>query len=278
MKKISICSIFFTCVVLLSGQIPYGNNPAAANYVQTKDALIYYEIYGEGEALLLIHGSLYGYIDEFANILPDLSENFRVYAVALRGHGKSEIGDRDYSYDLFAEDIMQVMDKEKLDSFSILGFSSGAITATRIAADHPKRVNRVVSIAGALGAMDKRPETLRNQREMSGKMFVQQAKGFVEKRKQIMPEPERYAEFYDKLQAVDLDPDWIGDEDAKHIKPPVFIIGGDRDEYFPVEAFNRMHALIPDSRLLIIPESGHVAVLLNRSVYLDYAIPFLKNK
>ena len=92
MKKITFALIFLSCVLQLFGQIPYGNNPAAGKYVQTKDA--------------------------------------------LRGHGKSEIGSRDYSYDLFADDIMQVMDKEKVDRFSILGFSSGAITATRIAADH----------------------------------------------------------------------------------------------------------------------------------------------
>ena len=182
MKKITLCLFILSYAINLFGQIPYGNNPAVGKTVQTKDALIYYEVYGKGEPLLLIYGSLYGYIDEFAIILPDLSEKFRVFSVALRGHGKSDIGDRDCFYDLFADDIMQVMDEEKLESFSILDFSSGAITATRIAADYPERVYKVVSIEGALGAKDKSPE------------------------------------------------------------------------------------------------SGHVAVLLNRSIYLDYAIPLLKNK
>ncbi len=258
------------------GQIPYGNNPEAGKYIQTVDARIYYEVYGSGDPLLLIHGSLYGYIDEFACVLPDLTEKFRVIAVALRGHGKSEIGNRDYSYDLFEDDIIKILDMEEIDTVSILGFSAGAITALKIAADYPERVRKVVSIAGALGSMDKRPETVRNQQETTGEEFVVQSKAFVDYRKQIMPEPDRFIEFYERLKAAHLAPVWISDEEAAGIKATVLVIGGDRDDYFKVDAFTRMYALIPDARLMIVPGSGHVAVLLNRDIYIQYAIPFLE--
>ncbi|MFW9951686.1 MAG: alpha/beta fold hydrolase, partial [Candidatus Thorarchaeota archaeon] len=97
--KASVIYLFILLLPLtIFGQIPYGNNPVVGRYIQTDDAKIYYEIYGEGEPLVLIHGSLYGYIDEFKTVLPDLTERFKVIAVALRGHGKSEIGDQDFSY------------------------------------------------------------------------------------------------------------------------------------------------------------------------------------
>lgn len=117
--------IFIIVVILLPlqlvAQTPYGNNPETGKYVQTKDAKIYYEIYGSGEPLLLIHGSLYGYINEFKGIFPILTKNHKVIAVALRGHGKSEIGDRDYSYDLFAQDMIEVLNAENIDRIDVMG-------------------------------------------------------------------------------------------------------------------------------------------------------------
>jgi pimeloyl-ACP methyl ester carboxylesterase len=123
--------------------------------------------------------------------------------------------------------------------------------------------------------VDYRPGIAREQRETTGADFVVQARAFVDYRKQIMPEPERYTEFYEKLKTAHLAPLWITEEEARGIRAPVMVIGGDRDDYFRVDAFVRMYRLIPDARLLIVPESGHVAVLLNREIYLSYAIPFL---
>lgn len=277
MKILIISILIITFPVLMFAQIPYGNNPEVGKYIQTDDAKIYYEVYGEGEPLLLIHGSLWGYISEYKKIFPELTKRYKVIAVALRGHGKSEIGNRDYSYELFADDIIQVLKNENIDKTSILGFSSGAITALKIADKYPSFVNKVVSMAGALGAIDKNPENIKELSEMTGQKFVLQAPSFVENRKTLMPEPERYIDFYNKLKVAHLDSIWISDEAASQIQAPVLIVGGDRDNIFPAKAFARVHALIPNSRLLIIPNSGHVDVLLNRDVYLNYAIPFLEN-
>ncbi|MDX8339176.1 alpha/beta hydrolase [Draconibacterium sp. IB214405] len=259
----------------LLAQIPYGNNTKTGKYIQTKDAKIYYEIYGSGEPLLLIHGSLYGYINEFENIFPLLTKNHKVIAVALRGHGKSEIGDRDYSYDLFAQDMIEVLSAENIDRIDVMGFSSGAITAVKLAADYPERVVKVVSIAGALNATDKTPERKQQQKEMTADEFIANNKNFVENRKKLMPEPNRYNDFYNKLMKVDSDPIWISEEAASEIKAPVLVVGGDRDGYFPVEAFLKMYAVIPDSKLLILPGDGHVGASQNKAMYVDFAIPFL---
>ena len=268
--------IFMVLIVLfplqLLAQIPYGNNPETAKYVQTKDAKIYYEVYGSGEPLLLIHGSLYGYINEFENIFPFLTKDHMVIAVALRGHGKSEIGDRNYSYDLFAQDMIAVLNAEKIDHIDIIGFSSGAITAVKMAADYPERVMKVVSIAGALGANDKDQESFE---ERTSEEFIANNKNFVENRKKLMPEPERFADFYDKLMKVNDDPAWISEKAASQIKSPVLIVGGDRDGNFPVEAFLKMYFVIPGSKLLILPGDGHVDASQNKAMYIDFALPFL---
>lgn len=262
--------------IQLLAQIPYGNNPEAGKYVQTEDAKIYYEIYGSGEPLLLIHGSLYGYINEFENIFSILTKNHKVIAVALRGHGKSEIGNRDYSYGLFAEDMIAVLNAENVDRIDIMGFSSGAITAVKLAAEYPERVMKVVSIAGALSSEDRTQQRNEEKNEMTAVEFVANNKNFVENRKKLMAEPARFVDFYYKLMKVDSDPVWISEKAASKIKAPVLVVGGDRDNYFPVEAFLKMYSVIPNSKLLILPGHGHVAASQNKTMYTDFALPFLE--
>jgi pimeloyl-ACP methyl ester carboxylesterase len=260
----------------LFAQVPYGNNPETGKYIKTKDAKIYYEVYGSGKPILLIHGSLYGYIDEFEKIFPILTKNHKVIAVALRGHGKSEIGDRDYSYGLFAQDMIEVLNAEKIDSIDVMGFSSGAITAIKMAADYPERVIKVVSISGALSTND-RSIKMKQEKEMTGEEFIANNKKFVENRKKLMPEPEQFLDFYNKLMKVDSNPIWISENGASQIKSPLLIVGGDRD-YFSVEAFQKMHSIIPNSRLLILPNNGHVDASQNKAMYIDFALPFLEEK
>ncbi|WP_321374560.1 alpha/beta hydrolase [uncultured Draconibacterium sp.] len=279
MNDPTLKQIFIFLVVLLPfqllAQIPYGNNPECGKYIQTKDAKIYYEIYGSGEPLLLIHGSLYGYINEFENIFPILTENHKVIAVALRGHGKSEIGDRDYSYALLAQDMIEVLDAENIDRIDIVGFSSGAITAVKLAADYPERVMKVVSIAGALSAKDRSAERQQQLEEMTADNFIENNKRFVASRKKLMPEPDRFVDFYNKLMKVDSDPVWISKNAASKIEAPVLVVGGDRDAYFQVEEFLEMYRIIPNSKLLILPGDDHVGASQKKEMYTDFALPFL---
>ena len=107
-------------------KIPYGSNEAVAHRVDVGDAKIYYETYGEGPPLLLLHGGLYGYIDEFSAQIPVLSQHFKVIAVATRGHGRSEIGTKPYSYRLFADDARAILQRETDQLAIVIGFSDGA--------------------------------------------------------------------------------------------------------------------------------------------------------
>ena len=88
-----VCAV---CVALLtsaraqgqgtSEKIPYGANSKAAHYLRVDDAKIYYEIYGSGGTpLVLLHGGLYGYIEEFGELIGELSKHRRIVAIATRG-------------------------------------------------------------------------------------------------------------------------------------------------------------------------------------------------
>ena len=136
-------------------KVPYGTNDAAGHYVQTPDAKIYYERYGEGgQPIVFLHGGVYGYIDEFAEVIRQVSKQRTVIAIATRGYGRSERGTRPLSHRQFAEDAALVIKDifksgEKVD---VMGFSEGAITSYILASSHPELVRRLVAIGGPLGA------------------------------------------------------------------------------------------------------------------------------
>ncbi|AYB30075.1 alpha/beta fold hydrolase [Chryseolinea soli] len=276
--KLTVCLfVLLGCLTSIQAQnIPYGDNPKAGKYVQSGDARIYYEVYGEGPPLLLLHGGYYGYISEYEQYYPDLTKNFKVIAVATRGHGRSEIGHTPMTYKLFAQDALAVLKNEKIDKALVMGFSDGAITGNILAAEYPEHVVKLVSMAGALNTTNYRPNALEYVWAMTGKNEEQNLPQFLKDRKKIMPEPQRFAEWVDMLKNAWLEPVWLSEEKAATIKCPVLIVAGDRDDYTRTEAFVAMYKLLPNAQLLMLPNSGHVSLILNPAMLRDFIIPFLK--
>jgi len=85
--------------------IPYGANPKAGHYIQSDDAKIYYEVYGKGQPLVILHGGIFGSTYEMGRFIDSLSKRFMVIAVSTRGHGKSEMGNVEPSYEQKAKDV-----------------------------------------------------------------------------------------------------------------------------------------------------------------------------
>jgi pimeloyl-ACP methyl ester carboxylesterase len=139
--------------------IAYGANAAAGHYLSVDDAKIYYEIYGSGGTpLVLLHGGLYGYIEEFGELIGELSKHRRVIAIATRGHGMSELGTKPFSYALFAQDALAVIRHETNEQIDVLGFSDGAVTAYTLAAAHPELIRQLVAIGGPRKLADWTPK------------------------------------------------------------------------------------------------------------------------
>ena len=90
MKRIIHLLSFCLTAAVYGQSLPYGNNPQAGHYLDVGDAKIYYEVYGSGKPVVLLHGGVYGYIDEFEPFIKRLSETRQVICIATRGHGKSE--------------------------------------------------------------------------------------------------------------------------------------------------------------------------------------------
>src|ERR1035441_10550855 len=125
-------------------QINYGSNTLVGKYANVNDIKVYYEIYGAGEPLLLLHGNG-GSIQNFEYQIPELSKHFKVIAVDSRAQGKSTDSDQEITYALMASDMSALIDKLKLGSVYVVGWSDGGNVGLELAFAHPQQVKKLVT-------------------------------------------------------------------------------------------------------------------------------------
>jgi pimeloyl-ACP methyl ester carboxylesterase len=253
-------------------KIPYGNNPLVGKYVNVGDARLYYEIYGHGQPLVMLHGGVYGYIDEFEPFISKLSENYQVICIATRGHGKSEIGSTPFTWQQRAEDAYQVIRAITKDSVIVLGFSDGGSAAYTLAALHPELVKKLIDI----GSGDHPKDGRVNKANYTPEMLLGQAKDYFDSRLALMPEPKRWGECLAWMNKL-YNEDYLSKETFEKIKCPTLVMGGDRDEGNSVEALLKASRMISNSSLAIIGGCHHVVFYCNFPAVWESVDFFLKN-
>jgi pimeloyl-ACP methyl ester carboxylesterase len=254
----------------LCQQVPYGNNPQAGHYFNVGDCKIYYEIYGKGKPLVLLHGGVYGYIDEFEYLIPTLAENFQVICIATRGHGKSDIGHEPFSYNQRAEDAYKVIRGITKDSVTVIGFSDGAFAGLKLSALHPELVAKLVSIGGCDYPKNRPPDNYNYTPES----LMKNDSAFFATRLVLMPERARWRESLAMMNKM-YNEDFVSKETFEKIKCPVLVMNGDRDGYNPIEAVIRCEKSIANARLSIIPGCDHVVLYCNFPAVWESIKPFL---
>jgi pimeloyl-ACP methyl ester carboxylesterase len=268
--KKNVKTFVLACALLLSPRlhaqsepqkIPYGANPAAGHYLQVDDAKIYYETYGSGGTpLVLLHGGLYGYIEEFGELIQELSKHRRVIAVATRGHGRSELGTKPFSYALFANDAYAVIHHETIGQVDVLGFSDGAVTSYVLTSAHPEIVRKLVAIGGPRKLADWTAQAQAEFRASKPGDVERDSPQFVAGRKALMPSPQQWEEFVERLNKLWAAPVYVTDDQIRAIKMPALIVAGDHDPYNQIVKFVELYQLLPQGQLAIIPGCGHVVL------------------
>ena len=249
----------------VGSKIPYGDNLKVGKFVQADDAKIYYEVYGKGEPILILHGGGVGTPYEMGKIIDELKKNHQVV-------GHSETGHSPLTYEQKAADILAVVEKITDKPIQILGFSDGAYGAYKFAAMYPEKVERIAAIgAGTLKA---------GFFPAGGLKIDELAKfdsQFIEEQKKIRPESENWQDFCDDYMNF-----WhnqsVGEEIFGKIKCPVLLIVGDEDDHAPVITVLQAHQIIPNSRLCVVPKAWHAAFLDNYEVTAAAIFPFVNAK
>lgn len=252
--------------------IQYGNNLKAGHYAQADDARIYYEVYGTGEPVLVLHGGGVGCTYEMGQLIDSLSTRYQVIAVSTRGHGRSEIGHKPVTYEQRANDALAALNAvTEKPAALILGFSDGAYTGYKLASMYPDRVKKLIAIGAG--------ENLLLLRKV-GKNNVETMKkldpAFMESQMAIMPEPERLQEYWDNT------PDFYNNRmiaDKKlfnSIQCPTLLISGELDPNAPLDTVISAYRMIPDCRVAIVAGAYHQVMVTDFLAVWANIIPFLK--
>ncbi len=136
-------------------KIPYGNNPAAGGYKAINGINMYYEIYGQGKTLVILHGNG-GSIRAHASRINYFKQFFKVIAIDSRAHGKSiDTISKTLTYDQMAFDVKVLLDSLHEDSVFIFGQSDGGILGLIIASKWPAKVAKLATFGANLFPGDK---------------------------------------------------------------------------------------------------------------------------
>ncbi|MGB8191259.1 MAG: alpha/beta hydrolase, partial [Chitinophagaceae bacterium] len=219
----------------------YGSNEDSGNYVNVNNIRLYYESYGQGAPLLLLHGNSES-IGSFYKQIPELSKSFRVIALDTRGQGKSSEDGKKFTYDLFAEDTKAFLDALKLDSVNVLGWSDGGNTGLILAMKHPSKVKRL-AVMGA---------NLYNNTS-SVKPWVNR-----ELKKQLNELKDTTGKNAFRIRMIHLlqnEPN-INENDLSKITCPVLVMAGS-DDVIKEEHTKLIAKSISQSQLVIFPKGNH---------------------
>ena len=237
---------FMQMTPLSTIETQYGNNAAAGHYVTAGDAKIYYEVYGKGQPIVVLHGGIFGSTFEMFQFIDSLKKYYQVIAVSTRGHGKSTLGTEAITYEQKANDVMAVINAVTNDSVIVLGFSDGGYAGYQMASMYPGKIKKLV----AIGATELYPG-LRNF-----SFDVKQAFGldsnYWKQQLQLMPEPGRLQDMFTQLGSMynqlTLDSSFF-----KTIKCATLVMAGEKDVLKAPIRVMHTAAMIPNSNIAVIP-------------------------
>jgi pimeloyl-ACP methyl ester carboxylesterase len=222
----------------------YGSNNKVGKYADVNGIRLYYEIYGRGEPLLLLHGNN-GSIVSFDKQIPELSKKYMVIAVDSRGQGNSTADNTKLTYELFADDVKKLLDYLHINNTNILGWSDGGTIALILAMKHPEKVKKIAAMAAVL---------YNDSTSIPSEINV-----LI--RKQIFEMEQKGVDSNDidyRLKKLLLTEPNINPEAIKQITVPVLIMAGEND-IVKQEHTKLIAEKIPKATLKIFKNTGHDA-------------------
>lgn len=278
--------VLMTVMVFLTAFKSNGQQikPAKSGYAPVNGIEVYYEVYGEGKPLILLHGAFYTIEMNWGQLLPELSKTRKIIAIEFQGHGHSPYSDRKLDIATLARDVEGVMDYLKIDTADVAGYSMGGSVAYQFAVQSPKRLSKLVIISStyktdgwlpivSTGFKNFKPEFFDNTPLKTGYDAV-------------APDKTKWTKFVKQMIDFAQAPFDCGDSNIAKITAPVLIISGDNDGTNKIELMKTYQLLgggvaadlqpMPKSHLAIVPSQSHVSLMMQTKTILGYLDDFLK--
>jgi pimeloyl-ACP methyl ester carboxylesterase len=240
------------------------NTSPQTGYAQVNGLKMYYEIYGTGEPLVVLHGA-YMTIETMGEIVPSLAESRQVIAVELQAHRHTADIDRLLTYEHMADDVAALLRRLGIEQADVLGFSTAGGVALQLAIRHPEVVRKLVVASDSYTSHGMHPELLEMTPSITPEAFA--GSPIEEAYRRIAPNPDDFPNLVTKLKRLDMEPfAWLP-EDIRGIEAPTLIIIGDSDA-IRLEHAGEMFRLLggsvigdlaglPKSQLAVLPGTAH---------------------
>jgi len=231
--------------------------------VDINDVRIYYETYGAGMPVLVLHGGL-GSIEGMGQQIKALANSHFVVAPDSRGHGRSTDSNAPFSYSLMSSDMLKLLDHLQIDQVDVVGWSDGGIVGLDLAIHHPKRIRRLVAISANY--------------DVNGLLESPTSEG------EIPHPPLRYRIFaqdrahwpalYRKVVRMWQTQPHYTLNDLENIKVPTLIMAGELDN-IKREHINQLSKAIPNSEEVLIAGATHWLPVEKPDIVNSHILSFL---
>ena len=242
-------------------------------YAPVNGLELYYEVNGEGDPLILLHGGV-GAIEMFGEVLPMLAGGRQVIGVDLQAHGRTADVDRPMTFEAMADDVGALIGHLGFEKADVMGYSLGGGVALQTAIRHPEAVRKLVVVSTPFKRDGWYPEVLAGMGQMGPEaaepMKQSPMYGLYAS---VAPRPEDWTVLLTKLgELLRRDYDWS--EDVAAIEAPTMIVVGDADgvrtahavRFFELLGGGKVDAgwdgsMMPDSRLAVLPGTTHYDIV-----------------
>ncbi|WP_426478259.1 alpha/beta fold hydrolase [Chryseobacterium sp. CBSDS_008] len=285
-KSSALLKSFLILTALAAVSLVYGQKvkPSESGFAPVNGIKVYYEIYGNGKPIVLLHGAFMTIDTNWGELIPELSKNRKVIALELQGHGHTSFSERKLSHAALASDVTKVMDYLKIDKADVAGYSFGGEVAYQLAIQSPERLNKLVIISSTYKTKGWLPEVNKALEGMKPELFTNSPMHTAYNA--VAPDKTKWTKFLEQMMASARQPFDLGDDNISKIPVPVLIIAGDNDGLDKTElsktykllggdVFADMGAM-PKSQMAIAPGQTHVSLIMQTALILNYLNEFLK--
>jgi pimeloyl-ACP methyl ester carboxylesterase len=280
-RPILIIAVLFFTVFQANGQ---QNKPIASGYAPVNGIKVYYEVYGKGKPIVLLHGAFYTINMNWGQLIPELAKTRKVIAIEFQGHGHSPFSDRKLDIVNLASDVEGVMNYLKVDSADVAGFSMGGSVAYQLAIQSPKKVRKLVIISSTYKTSGWLPTVSGAFKDFKPEFFDNTPMKTAYDL--IAPDKTKWRKFIQQMIDFAGIPFDCGDSNIAKMMMPVLLISGDNDGLDKIELMKTYQLLgggitadlgiMPKSHLAVVPSQGHVSVMMQTKTILGYLNNFLK--
>lgn len=226
------------------------------------------------KTILLLHGAI-GASDQLATIAEDLSNTYKVYTLDFNGHGGMPFSESPFSIALFANEVLDFMNKEELNNVSIFGYSMGGYVAMYLAKYHPEKIDRIITLATKFH-WD--AETAAKETKMLNADKIEEKLPAFAAALAKRHSPNEWKEVLGKTAAMLIN---MGNnnplkvEDYTNIIHPCMILLGDRDKMITLDETINVYKTLPNAQMGMLPNTQHPIEQVNMSYLLFYIRQFM---